>query len=690
MIACGLMSLTAFASQSPASADEITLYAQDAIIDGAAGMVIEPDTPPYNIGGWKDVSEVYFEFTSRRAGPCDVVLAYAKQDDRNGSAELKLYVTGGESAIELSLPPTGDNWSVYEEISAGSLTIPEGDIALSLTPMEPGQGEYLINLRYVKLIPSENSADERRRSDQAFLTRERNLYDDAGLFSQAERERLNGVLGAVSVDTGAHFLILTTDKDVLLEDFAYQFFNDSFQGEGGVFDGVVLSINMTTRRVSVDCFGELRTMVSDDEISSAIDAFAPDLVTDGYVKAADTFVDEMSALVKKKRSEYNIDAPEVNPSLRLYDFAGTLTETEYGVLSERIRDVSDKSGVDYIIVLLDESVDKDYLRRFAGAFYNQNFKDKAEYDGAYMLVISGSKTYGDAVTAPFGAYDPENSVLSGDDYDVNDKLFYYSVYTACARFLSNQLDSWQAEHIELPALDSAGYIWDYGNKLTDAQKGKLSAQMREMSEKHHTRFCFVIAPYPAYEAVRAFDNAFISENNEWLSDSFILLTVGIPPDVEGDEPAALLSRNGSLAYDKIGYDAYSEIISAANLAVSVGDYETVCTQYVNLASKALGSWVPKAVMAERFPVIIWLSLLVSLCAGLITIIILCLLHGHGMKRKVPARNYLAEESLALHYSSDRFISTHTAKRKIENESESGGGHSGSSGSGHSSRSERSF
>lgn len=703
LLLCTMLALIPCVMAIPVfAADTYTIAAEDALIDSDTEMLVEPDFPPFNIGGWKDDSAASFKFSTKSAGSYEVVICYSKQDDGIGPADMEFTASDAEDSLSLSLPPTGEDWSNYEEISVGSIWLPEGDVELILAPADPKPDQYLINLRFVRFTMEgsaaaleEESNEESSFNEDAFvIPPEQRLYDDAGLFFDSEKTKLNIDLGNVSAQTGTHFIILTTNEDVELEDYAYQFFDTNIRGAGGINDCVILSINMSTRRVAIDCFGELRSRIADGEINTVREALTPDMKEADYTGAAQIFLSDMSAIVKQKYAQYNMETPKVDPTEKVYDFANRLSLNEREALQKQAKDLSDKTGLDYVIAILDEDESEEYLQGFASSFYKQNFKEGTEHKDIYMLVIdcgdgSNSTSIPKAITSPFGIFDPENDVLNYDSNAVELKLYDYSVFTGCASFLSIQLDRWMAEHIELPAFDSEDNLWDYGNLLPDVQSKELNAYLQEKSEEYGTRFYLITTPYSTYRAAKAFTYNFWDAYYDDLNNC-ILLILHSPPEVEGDSLEADLYLKGTRPHDKLGDQAQSEIRSAVAAAVQSGDYQLACEQYVSIASKALNSWVPKAVMARDFPKILSRSFLFAVIIGFLVVLILRMVHNFGGKRKVSAGNYLKENSLSIYYSNDLFVSTHTTQRKIETESSSGGGSGGSSGGGHSSRSEGSF
>ena len=537
-----------------------------------------------------------------------------------------------------------------------------------------------------------------------FLPPEQRIYDYANLFTAEELKSLNHALGVASTSIDAHLIVLTTDDDVDMEEYAYQIYLANVNGAGGVYDCALLSINMTMRESYIDCYGDLRNLFVYEEVLEAWEILRGDLTAGNYAKVVNMFISDMSARITHKRAELYVDVPVVDPALRLYDFAGALSQEEKSDILTRIRDVSEKTGVAYILVTLDDWRDEAYLTRFAVEFYKRNFAGLPEFAGAYMLVVSCPEDDSDAnyswrmdcAIVPFGTFDPDNDFLWRDRDYVRSKLRYYTAYDACAYFMSRQLDSWLTANIALPGFYPEDHIHDYGNMLTAGQKDSLTALFEAKSRELDTWFYMVIAPYSTRGAALQFYLDFIRANKDRFPPNYVMLTVQCPPDVVGELPMVSVDYGGRRAINKLGTSARFDIRYAAESEIlSNGNYAAVGEAFVRRASKALKSPVPKAEMSEMFVQIVTAGLIYAFILGALTVLILRISHGSGAKRKVSAQSYLVKSSVSLHYSSDRFVSSHTTSVLIETDSSSsiggGGGSSfGSSGGGHSTRAGGSF
>ena len=155
----------------------------------------------------------------------------------------------------------------------------------------------------------------------------------------------------------------------------------------------------------------------------------------------------------------------------------------------------------------------------------------------------------------------------------------------------------------------------------------------------------------------------------------------------------LLSRDGRQVHRKIGPRQEGRILwGIENALITHQSYYGVGNAFIDETSTALGSWVPNVQMVDRLPWSLSMSLISALALPGVIVVILRIIHGFGMKRKISAQNYLVGGSFKLNYARDVFIRTHTARTKIpkETSSSSGGGFGGSSGGGTSSGSSGRF
>lgn len=522
------------------------------------------------------------------------------------------------------------------------------------------------------------------------------VYDYADILTSSMETELTDSAKAYSDELGVHFVILTLDDSNVtdLETYTRNFFEENVAGVGGIYECAVMTVNMGTRRVASDYFGELRTMISEVEADVIREGYTPDLTNGDYLAAARYFLDESAAMIENKFAYYRLEAPAVDHDEMVYDFGGVLSAEELNNLKQSARDLSAKTGVAHIIAILDDWENGDYLGRFASSFYKQNFMDESAYGGAFVLAVSaGSKQ---AAVSPFGSYMPVNSLIWTMQSDMDYKLRYNSLYESCMYFLDSQADQWQADNLVLPEIDPEQKVYDYMGALTDRQKSDLQALIAENREKYGVDLMVVLSEYDTERTLSAFKNMFNEAVYNYHRDNtdgnYVILYVGKSPAMLYDWQYISVNFGGSKVYKKIGYNQENKIWSQVySETVINGDYYAASLAFVNETAKALGSFVPNIRMIDDMGWVLKIGALMALVLSAVVLLILRIAHGFGLKREMSAANYLVGDSLQLHYIKDVFLHSHTSQTARSDDSSSGGGgSSGSSGGGTSTHSEGGF
>ncbi len=142
---------------------QFTLYTQHALFDLAPDAIIEPEYPPYNIGGWKSHNKVVFPVVIDQAGMYAISLDYSKQDFDGSTAPLEVYAVqsledaapqgmpSDASRVTTTLPMTGSDWSTYTQTEVGTLELPKGKVFLIFADTQSKPRQYVMNLRAVTL-----------------------------------------------------------------------------------------------------------------------------------------------------------------------------------------------------------------------------------------------------------------------------------------------------------------------------------------------------------------------------------------------------------------------------------------------------------------------------------------------------------------------------------------------------------
>ena len=110
------------------------------------------------------------------------------------------------------------------------------------------------------------------------------VYDYADILTDSEEAELSAMAQAYSGKLNVHFVILTTDdeSETVLETYSRNFYEQNIAGVDDIFECAMMTVNMGTRRVANDFYGELRTMISDNEASVIREGYTSDMSNEKY------------------------------------------------------------------------------------------------------------------------------------------------------------------------------------------------------------------------------------------------------------------------------------------------------------------------------------------------------------------------------------------------------------------------
>ncbi len=140
----------------------VTLLAQDADLRLGEEIIVEPASPPFNLGGWTTGSYVVFPLDVRKADTYAMSLVYSKQRSDGSTAPFAFFTvpTFTPKAIAaapkhlVQLEATGEDWSEYKDVPLGEIALPMGRNYLVLGSSPAGEeGTYVMNLRSIRLEP---------------------------------------------------------------------------------------------------------------------------------------------------------------------------------------------------------------------------------------------------------------------------------------------------------------------------------------------------------------------------------------------------------------------------------------------------------------------------------------------------------------------------------------------------------
>ncbi|MDD4599512.1 hypothetical protein SDC9_03952 [bioreactor metagenome] len=138
---------------------EVKLLPQDANLEKASDVVIEPKKAPYNLGGWLENNEVSWKVDIPRSGMYQILIEYSRPGNEPKASGLLVLSSPGKEVqrLKFSAHPTGKDsgdWSVYTINDNCGSNLEKGPLTLSIRPSFATDyigTEYFMNLRSVTL-----------------------------------------------------------------------------------------------------------------------------------------------------------------------------------------------------------------------------------------------------------------------------------------------------------------------------------------------------------------------------------------------------------------------------------------------------------------------------------------------------------------------------------------------------------
>lgn len=150
-----------------------------------------------------------------------------------------------------------------------------------------------------------------------FAESEKNLNDDASLFTSEEYSDLESRLEQASETTGWDIIIYTNENGVDSEDlkeYCNEFYMDNVYGKGENNSGVMLTIDMGSRGMNVLTKGDAKDYFTDDRVDSIIFDTRNYLSEDDFYNGALAFINDVEVYAGEGVPEYgeyeNIDENE--------------------------------------------------------------------------------------------------------------------------------------------------------------------------------------------------------------------------------------------------------------------------------------------------------------------------------------------------------------------------------------------
>lgn len=133
------------------------------------------------------------------------------------------------------------------------------------------------------------------------LAAEQRIFDSGDLFSPSEEQEIYAVIARLQEDTGMDFVILTS-RDAYdgesAETIADDFYDRGEYGFDEEHSGVLYYINMYERYQHLSTTGSMIDYMTDERITSAIDACQPFLSANNYKTAALTMLNKIEDYLK--------------------------------------------------------------------------------------------------------------------------------------------------------------------------------------------------------------------------------------------------------------------------------------------------------------------------------------------------------------------------------------------------------
>lgn len=121
------------------------------------------------------------------------------------------------------------------------------------------------------------------------------VYDDADLFSQTERRKLEDYLEKMGKKAGAGIYILTSDDsgNGTSDKYSEDFYDTGYDENTIDKNAVILHIDMEERYVNIQAYGESQAKIPDNIGEKIIDAIFNDLRAGEYYDACITYADKV-------------------------------------------------------------------------------------------------------------------------------------------------------------------------------------------------------------------------------------------------------------------------------------------------------------------------------------------------------------------------------------------------------------
>ena len=223
------------------------------------------------------------------------------------------------------------------------------------------------------------------------------LVDQAGLFSDEEREALLRQLDIVSERQMCDVVIVTVDsldgKEAM--EVADDFYDYNGYGYGVDDDGILFLLSMEDRDQAYSTYGLGIKVFTDAEQEYLFDAIANDLSKNRYYEAFLKYIPLCEEAIAAMRESLAFGAyPEIPSERRLprvVDEAGVLNNKDEALLISQLDEISENYECDVVVVVVD-SIRRNHPLDFANDVFDYNgYGYGSDRDGILILFSIGNK-----------------------------------------------------------------------------------------------------------------------------------------------------------------------------------------------------------------------------------------------------------------------------------------------------------
>ena len=348
---------------------------------------------------------------------------------------------------------------------------------------------------------------------------------------------------------------------------------------------------------------------------------------------------------------------ELDLSLKVYDNADLLTDTQVTLLKRKIDSYVDKYNLDMVLLTTEDNITSP--RNYAEMFYDDNdFGIGTNKNGILFLIDKTSGTDSLYLLARGSASDIYTKSKVDSIISEIEQMRNRGYYTMLDTFI-NSATTVMEDHLK--PTEEFARVYDGANLLTSAEKQKLQKAIDEFVKKHNFDMVLVTTATNTLGSVQKYAEDFYDFYNFGIGESRDGVLFLIDRSQGYNDVWMVTTGKAIKYYDDARIDSIIDDVAD----VKNNGYYAMFDAFVKSADHyaSLGP-VPtntSAVEKNPFP---WVSsIIISLLVSLIGIGIL--IYKNKMVRKATkASEYLDKNTINFTRVEDRFISTHTTTTRI--------------------------